>query len=252
MRAGVRVKMKTFVAIDDTDSINEGSTGESANQIIKLIKKNHWGSCQGLTRHQLLLHPDIAYTSHNSSMCFIANIESGCIELLIKEAGGFLERNSAPGSDPGLCIAVEEQIRDMDELISFGYEAKKRIITKEEAYELAKKLGVHLSEHGGTGLGVIGALAGVGLRMTNNDGRFQGRLELKASGTILSVREILSTSPTETVQSLEGYALGKDEVVQLGDKLKTVLLNGKRVLLVYHQEESDVWKTCTNAQLEKY
>lgn len=244
--------MRIFVAIDDTDSIDEGSTGESANQIIKLIEKNHWGSCQGLTRHQLLLHPDIAYTSHNSSMCFVTDIEAIYLELLIEEASSFLERESAPGSDPGLCVAVEERVQDLEGLMRFGYETKKRIITKEEAYELARKLGVHLSEHGGTGLGVIGALAGIGLRMTNNDGRFQGKLKLKTPGAIISVAEILSSSPTESVQSLTGYVLGEEEEVRLGVKLKTVLLNGKRTFLVYRQEGRSEWETCTNAQLEDY
>ncbi|SPF45599.1 conserved hypothetical protein [Candidatus Desulfosporosinus infrequens] len=244
--------MKIYVAIDDTDNINEGATGDSANQIIKLIEKNHWGSCQGLTRHQLLLHPDIPYTSHNSSMCFIADIEAGYLELLIEEASGFLERESAPGSDPGLCVAVEEQVKNLASLIHFGYETKNRVITKEEAYELAGKLGVHLSEHGGTGLGVIGALAGVGLRMTNNDGRFQGKLKLKMPGAIISVAEIISSSPTESVQSLTGHVLGENEEVRLGEKLKTVLLNGKRTFLVYRQEGRSEWETCTNAQLKDY
>jgi hypothetical protein len=245
--------MRIYVAIDDTDSIEEGSTGESANRIIRMIEKRQWGNCQGLTRHQLLLHPDIPYTSHNSAMCFTADIEADYLDLLIKEAGEFLELDSAPGSDPGLCIAVEGHIQDERKLINYGYEAKKRVITKEEAYQLAREIGVvHLSEHGGTGIGVIGALAGVGLRLTNNDGRFQGKLVLKAPGSTITVTEILSSGPTEIVQSLDSYALGEEEEVRLGDKLKTVLLNGKRTLLVYQQEGSTKWETCTRAQLEKY
>lgn len=244
--------MKIYVGIDDTDNIEQGATGETANQLIKLIEKNRWGSCQGLTRHQLLLHPDIAYTSHNSSMCFVAEIEAWYLERLILEASSFLELESAPGSDPGLCVVVEDQLRDVMDLICFGYETKKRVMIKEEAYDLAGKLGVHLSEHGGTGLGVIGALAGVGLRMTNNDGRFQGKLKIKTPGATISVAEIISSSSTEIVQSLTGYVLGEDEGVLLGEKLKTVLLNGKRTFLVYRQAGRAEWETCTNAQLEKY
>ncbi len=136
----------------------------------------------------------------------------------------------------------------MGKLIAYGYEAKKRIVTKEEAHSLARKLGVHLSEHGGTGLGVIGALAGVGLRMTNNDGRFQGKLKLKKHGATISVAEIKSSGLVERVRSLEGYILQEHEEVRLGEKLKTVLLDGMRNLLVYRRE----WETCTNAHLEDY
>lgn len=244
--------MKIYVGIDDTDSIDQGATGQSANQLIKLIENKQWGRCEGLTRHQLLLHPDIPYTSHNSSMCFPADIEAAYLNPLIEEAGKFLERDSAPGSDPGLCVVVAEQLQDADSLIAYGYETKKRIVTKEEAYGLARKLGVHLSEHGGTGIGVIGALAGVGLRMTNNDGRFQGKLKLKMPGATMSVAEVKSSSSVEKVQSLAGYILHDDEELRLGKKLKTVLLDGKRTLLVYHPEGKLEWETCTNAHLEDY
>lgn len=244
--------MKIYVGIDDTDSIDQGATGESANQLIKLIEERRWGSCQGLTRHQLLLHPAIPYTSHNSSMCFTADLEAANLHSLIEEAGKFLEQNSAPGSDPGLCVAVEEQLERVEELIAYGYETKVRVMTKAEAYGLAGKLGVHLSEHGGAGIGVIGALAGVGLRMTNNDGRFQGKLKLKGPGATMSVAEIKSSSPVETVQSLAGRILRDDEELRLGKKLKTVLLNGKRTLLVYRPEGEPGWETCTNTHLEDY
>ena len=66
--------MRVFIGIDDTDSLEMGATGRSANQLRKLIEDKGWGETQAVTRHQLLLHPDIPYTSHNSSMCFIAEI----------------------------------------------------------------------------------------------------------------------------------------------------------------------------------
>lgn len=244
--------MKIYVGIDDTDNIEQGATGKSANQLMRIIEEQSWGKCRWLTRHQLLLHPDIAYTSHNSSMCFTADIEAVYLNSLIEEAGKFLERDSAPGADPGLCVVTAEQLQGAEELIAYGYETKKRIVTKEEAYGLAKKLRIHLSEHGGTGLGVIGALAGVGLRLTNNDGRFQGRLKIKKPGATISVAEIKSSSPVDRVQSVDGYVLQEDEEVRLGEKLKTVLLDGMRNLLVYRRENNLEWETCTNAHLENY
>lgn len=243
--------MKLYIGIDDTDSIEQGATGESAKQMMKMIE-NNWGECRGLTRHQLFLHPDIAYTSHNSSMCFIADVEAIYIKELIKEAGRFLETYSAPGSDPGLCVAVEEYLCDNSRLIAFGYDTKKKIMDKCAAYNLAGKLDIHLSEHGGTGDGIIGALAAVGLRMTDNDGRFQGRLNLKYPGAIMTVEEIISNSPTETVCSIDSYQLKSDEKVVLGNKLKTVLLDGKCTLLVYRREGSSIWETCTNVHIEAY
>jgi hypothetical protein len=49
--------------------------------------------------------------------------------------------------------------------MEFGINAKQTIFDKGAAYDLARSLDVHLSEHGGTeGGGVIGALAATGLR----------------------------------------------------------------------------------------
>ncbi|MGI5879545.1 MAG: hypothetical protein ACOX6L_02970 [Syntrophomonadaceae bacterium] len=248
--------MKIYIAIDDTDNLEIGATGQTANDLIKMIENNQWGNCQAVTRHQLLLHPDIPYTSHNSSMCFIAEIKPEYLNDLIAEAGNLLQRESAPGSDPGLCIVIEEQVLvrgQMHILVEFGYKVKEKVITKQEAYDLARQIDVHLSEHGGNGLGVIGALAAVGLRMTNNDGRFQGRLKLEAPEGLISVAGIKSNSQVERVQSLDGYLLQDDEQVRLGEKLKTVLLEGKRTLLVYSEgNDKSEWKTCTNTQLKDY
>ena len=61
--------MEIYVAIDDTDSLEFGATGQSANELRRLIEDKGWGKSEAVTRHQLLLHPDIPYTSHNSSMC---------------------------------------------------------------------------------------------------------------------------------------------------------------------------------------
>lgn len=242
--------MKIFVAIDDTDSLEMGSTGRSANELRKLIKDKGWGETQPVTRHQLLLHPDIPYTSHNSAMCFIADIcEESCAEF-ITAAGDFLQTTSAPGSDPGLCVAIDEQIQEAELLMRFGFKAKEEILNKEEAYYTAKKCNIHLSEHGGNGDGVIGALAGIALRMSGNDGRFQGRTELKEPGEIMAIGDVLTQTDIDEVQSIDGELLDADATVILGEKIKSVLLDGKKKLLVYR--EADGWHTCNNKQLRAY
>ena len=44
-----------------------------------------------------------------------------------------------------------------------GRDAKQRVFSKGEAYRVAADLGIHLSEHSSTGIGVIEALAGSSL-----------------------------------------------------------------------------------------
>jgi hypothetical protein len=172
------------------------------------------------------------------------------LDEFINYAAHFLQTTSAPGSDPGLCVAVDHLIRDTAQLIRFGYRAKTELLCKEEAYRTAENCGIHLSEHGGTGQGIIGALAGIALRITGNDGRFQGKTKLKETGENMNVGEITNNTEIEEVQSIDGHILFGNETIIIGDKIKTVLLDGKRKLLVYR--ENNAWYTCNNKHLEKY
>ncbi|MDD4626317.1 MAG: hypothetical protein PHP87_04430 [Syntrophomonas sp.] len=246
--------MKILVAIDDTDNIDSRGTGELADLLSNYLEEKGWGKGGAVTRHQLLIHPDIPYTSHNSSMCFGAEIEASYLAAYTEFAERFLEKESAEGSDPGLCVAEIEQMFFPDELIAFGYRAKQVVLTKSDAYELAKKMDIHLSEHGGSGQGVIGALAGVALRLTANDGRFRGKLKVKAREDLLSVREIKKQTPVTVVRSLDGtLILGDNTIIRIGEKLKAVLLEGQCTLLVFPTGMNDpAWQSCTTSQLRKY
>jgi len=140
-------------------------------------------------------------------------------------------------------------------LVEFGYRAKKSVLSMEDAHRVAEESGVHLSGHGGTRQGVIGALAGVGLRLGGNDGRMRGSLEIPNSQGVASVREILTHPQVDAVRTLQGVSLNGDVRVRFVDKVKTVLLGGKLVLLVTSDEASDsgvFWKTCTRQQLKAY
>lgn len=247
--------MRVLICIDDTDNLDSKGTGELAEEIAQTIEKKRWGTARGVTRHQLLVHSDIPYTSHNSAMCFESNLDdSKYLNSLIEYASDFLKRESAEGSDPGLCVAVPEQIENQDSLIAFGQRAKQAVLTKGEAYELADRLGVHLSEHGGTGQGVIGALAGTGLRLSGNDGRFKGKLKIPAEGGVITVGDILNHPGVDVVKSLDGQVLKDNDTIKLGEKVKTVLLEGLSVLLVYKDNDAadGIWHTCTKQQLRKY
>jgi len=247
--------MRILVSIDDTDNIDSRGTGELAAMIAGELERNGWGSSSYVTRHQLLVHPDIPYTSHNSAMCFAAEIDESDLPRIIDHASAFLARESAIGSDPGLCVAAVDRLTDPKGLQQFGIKAKQQVLTKDEAYQVAGQGGIHLSEHGGTGQGVIGALAGAGLRLSGNDGRMRGQLRIDAPGAIISVAELCRLKEIDQVQTLDGRKLSGHELVCLGEKVKTVLLYGQSVLLVAaDQKEPDTrpWQTCTGQQLRNF
>jgi hypothetical protein len=188
-------------------------------------------------------------------MCFQARIDSGCLEQVISHAAGFLARESADGSDPGLCVAVIDHLTEPDELVKYGRSAKESVLTKESAYEFARKAKIHLSEHGGTGHGVIGALAGAGLRLGGNDGRLKGQLYIAEPGAIVSVAALVNRDDIDEVRSLDGVAVENRDMVRLGEKMKTVLLDGKAVLLVVATggaPDEARWQTCSRQQLKRY
>lgn len=247
--------MRLFICIDDTDNIEKGrGTGRLAQEIKEHIEEMFWGSVSRITRHQLFLHEDIPYTSHNSSMCFIVDtveysyerIKDYCIEFLIRE--------QAEGSDPGLCIVKYNDAIDYGELMDYGFETKFMIKTKKEAYVLAEKNGYHLSEHGGTGLGIIGALAGVGLRMSGNDGEFKGRLDFIGDRDSLKpyyrAEELLQYKEIEgIVTGCTKDIVGKGQVI-IGGKTKTVLVNGRSVLLV--KALGDGYKALSKKEIREF
>ncbi|MRR36233.1 hypothetical protein EG829_16470 [bacterium] len=247
--------MKVYICIDDTDNLESRGTGHLASMLGDEIEKRGWGKSGFITRHQLFVHPDVPYTSHNSAMCFVADMGEQHIEPLIRHASVFLEKQSAPGSDPGLCVAVPVRLPAAEEIVDYGQRAKRQLITKTEAYALAGKHGIHLSEHGGTGGGVIGALAGVGLRISGNDGRVKGKLVIKTEHGVVSVGEILSQGHVDRVRSIGGEEISRDELIRLGEKVKAVFLDSLSVLLVV-PEKGPVngvrWQTIPRQELNGY
>lgn len=247
--------MNILLSIDDTDNLESRGTGELASLLAAQIEQQGWGRSCYVTRHQLLVHPDIPYTSHNSAMCFSAEIQPEALTPLLDHARGFLATESAVGSDPGLCVVVIDAMPETGALIDYGHRAKLEVLTKEDAYALAGRLGIHLSEHGGTGQGVIGALAGAGLRLGGNDGRIKGKLTFSDAAEVVSVQQLLSHPWVDCVRTRSGEIPKVTDLVRLADKVKTVLLEGLSVLLIcanHGDRESARWQTLSRKELKAY
>lgn len=242
--------MKFIIAIDDTDNLESFSTGIIAEKLALKMEKELSYKCTPVVRHQLFLDERIRYTSHNSSMSFITDGEG--FEKIIKLATKFLEENHAPESDPGLCVVAVDKLLSKDKLIDFGFKAKNHLVNMEEAYEIANKTGVHLSSHGGTGEGVIGALAGAALRLSGKDGKFRGTINIGANSEEMSVKTLLTHSRIDEVQDIQGNVIGIDEYIQIKDRIKTIYKNGISVLLVKKEKisENEVWSNYSIEELK--
>ncbi|MEN6330938.1 MAG: hypothetical protein ABFD57_03000 [Smithella sp.] len=161
--------MRVYIGFDDTDILNSDfGTGKLARRYERLIPEE----CRvwGVIRQQLLVDPAIPYTSHNSSACVVVDCpDRSYIEVLKSAAISHIEAMSLLGSDPGLCLVSEED-PDLPALESFGLMCTAKIVVQNDARRAAGS--AHLSGHGGTNDGIIGAAAAVGLTSSGWSGRF--------------------------------------------------------------------------------
>lgn len=224
--------MTYLMAIDDTDMPDTRGTGHLVQELCGIIAENGWAVCSSISRHQLFVHDDVPYTSHNSAMCVEFRL-SGCTEaVLTAYVQSFLEKYHAKGSDPGLCITRMPDRTAAAKLMDFGFRAKTAVLTKSQACALAAETGVSLSEHGGDGQGVIGALAGIGLRLTGNDGRYRGWYHFGRPGDVVSVGDLCAHDFIESVVTPDGTVLHPEETLCIGSyQTKTVRLGYRQVLV---------------------
>jgi len=219
-----------FVGLDDTDNKNSRGTGFKSRQLGKLIEEQNLGEVQSISRHQLFVHSKIAYTSQNSSACLVVNTEN--IEGLKSLCIEYLKKVAEEGSDAGLCIAGADQIDAC--VLQWGNRAKKEVLRKEEAYEIAKRGSIFLEGYTGTKIGVIGALAAVGLRKGGNDGRniwLKGN-ELRDLGGVYSAEELKNIINVQAVITKEGKQIEDADRIEVGNWLRPSIKNNKNTVVV--------------------
>lgn len=225
--------MKLLIAIDDTDNLESIGTGRLSRMLAGYLFELGLIGQFTVTRHQFLVHPDIPYTSHNSSACIEAE-KKGCVDDVIAATKAFLLQNFHEGANPGLCVVNRSEFPQ--ELSIFGRKAQEKVLKIQDARELAERLGVFAWWHGETGQGCIGAVAGVGLRGTENDGRFidlEGIRDIKGT---MTVAEILRATPIHAVMSGSGEMLDALEVIDTLGWVRPELREGSPVLKVVKEK----------------
>ena len=223
------------IGIDDTDNLSSRGTGWLAQQLLAELADGGFGRCSGATRHQLLRDPRIPYTSHNSDAVLAWHSAPGVTpEALAEAVGAYLASHSASGSDPGLSVGVPARLDGAarERLAAFGRAAQSDVLTQADAWSLAAATGVHLSGHGGTQDGVIGALAGVGLHLTGEDGFFLWMPGTREVPDRLRAAELMAAIPVDAALDPDGNSPGPDDVVELGDWVRPVLRGSRAVLLL--------------------
>lgn len=234
--------MRAYIGFDDTDILGaEVGTGKLVRRFEAVLP----AGCRlwGVVRQQLLVDPRIPYTSHNSSACAVVDFGAPALrDELIERASAHIERESCVGSDPGLCLACEgdEALRD---LAALGLACTARIVSQEEAVRAAG--GAHLSGHGGTCDGIIGAAAAVGLTAQGWSGRFIEFGGLRDIPDLVRVADLAARRIR--VVSLDRDAVIPDEADEVDTRgwLRPRLWGGSVVLPVRKRAErlwENVWE----------
>jgi len=232
--------MHYYIGIDDTDNLESRGTGHRARQLGITLEEAGIARLICITRHQLLVHKDIPYTSHNSSACLLMECEPEKEKDLTAFSRDFLLRESAPGSDAGLCIASIIAINLAIE--NWGKNAKKIVLNKALAHELAQQNHIYLEGLTGEKIGVIGALAAVGLRHAGNDGRVLWLPFLRETEGIFSAAELKNRLCIDIITTKEGTTVSYDDKIIADGWLRPVMRNKAITLIVEKTEDHGQYK----------
>jgi tRNA(Ile2) C34 agmatinyltransferase TiaS len=222
-----------YIGIDDTDTLDSRGTGRLARNIATELSRKY--QIFGVTRHQLLVHPDIPFTSHNSCAAIHAEAQSTAMEEIFCTAKKLMLEDFIEGSDPGLAIAASSQITPG--AVAFGLDAKTIVVTQERARKVARNSKIHFAGLGGTNGGIIGAIAGVGLASLKNDGRFLLKGKNRELSGVRSISEVINAGIDE-VSTLQGETVNEGKV-QIPKNATPSFIQGKAVLFV--EQHEDYW-----------
>ena len=221
--------MRVYVGFDDTDVL-DGPYG--TGKLVRRFEGSLPDGCSlwGVVRQQLLVDDRIPYTSHNSSACAVVDVpDSSILQSLIARAIEHIERESSAGSDPGLCIALENDPL-LPRLIEIGRLCTAKVVTQQDVLKSAH--GMHLSGHGGSNDGIIGAAAAVGLTVSGWSGRFIEYGRLRDFPELVTVNELERSGIRVVSVDRDTMLPGYDDMVSTNGWLRPRLWGFKPVLPV--------------------
>jgi hypothetical protein len=219
--------MRAYVGFDDTDTIKaDRGTGKLARWFEHELPEG----CKvvGVVRQQLLVCDAIPYTSHNSSACVIVDMpDPSPLPALVERAVSHLERHALEGSDPGLCV-IREGDGALANLLAFGRRCTNTVVSQKEALRAVN--GAHLSGHGGTNDGIIGAAAAVGLTASGWHGRFIEFGALREFPGIVRVGDLEQAGLLVASMDRDARVPAPDEMVVTKGWLRPRLWGGRAVV----------------------
>jgi tRNA(Ile2) C34 agmatinyltransferase TiaS len=240
--------MKAYFGFDDTDTRDSiHGTGKLVRWFLKELPRGC--ECMGVVRQQLYVCNEIPYTSHNSAACMIIQIaDSELLEYVIECAVNHLEKHFIIGSDPGLCVATEFD-QSLNGLVDFGHMCTHAVTSQKQAIKAARS--VHLSGHGGTNEGIIGAAAAVGLTASGWSGRFIEYKNVRDYPETIKVFELRKNGIQVVSMDRDANAPAPDDLVFTNNWLRPRLL-GHRPILFVHPVDEGRWENIYSKRTKRH
>jgi hypothetical protein len=231
--------IRAYVGFDDTDTLDsDRGTGKLARWFQQELPEGC--TIWGVVRQQLLVHEDIPYTSHNSSACVVVEMpDLVFLDQIISRATRHLEHHALEGSDPGLCVTHEGN-PGLARLIAFSQKCTSQIVHQKDALKATNDM--HLSGHGGSNDGIIGAAAAVGLTAHGWSGRFIEFGKLRSLPEVVKVSELERRDILPVSLDRDGQVPAPGDLVCTKGWLRPRLW-GNRPVLPIVPKESGIWES---------
>ncbi len=222
--------MRFLIGLDDTDSPKGSSTGELALRLGLALQSADLGRLDSVTCHQLFISPQVASTTQNAAICLTLEADSSKSKEIEMTCRTFLLREYSSGSNAGYAFASWIQINF--DLVNWARLVKFQKVTRAQAIGQARASGISVAGLCGSGDGVIGALAAIGLRYRGEDGRFLWLPGLDEAVGTLTYSDLMSLVPFDRIENLRGRTPRPTDKIVLNQEFQAVLRDGRCVLLV--------------------
>lgn len=227
--------MYYLLGIDDTDSpVGDAShstgTPALAYTLAHLLESRSLARLVNISCHQLLQHPSIAHTSDNVCCCILLDTEDVKVREIDLVCREMLLRECAVNSNPGYALASWNQFDA--EVVLWGINAKTSIADRQDCVSLGRRCGIALAGIMGSGAGVIGALAAVGLRYEGSDGWIDwmpGLPGLQGTYTQMQLNQFIHF---DLIENDRHKRPALDDRIRINSPVRPLLKEGKIVLVV--------------------
>lgn len=229
-----------YLGIDDTGQPGKAGTKATALalglhlQTRKLVRLLH------VSAHTLLTVGEISNNRPTHAYCLTLEGEVQRLREIDMESRVYLMHNSAVGANPGFALASREQVNER--IINWGKASQSLSLERREALDLARSQGITAAGFNGSGIGVIGALAAVGLRSSGSDGWITWLPGLPDLKGVMTFSEILHISTFDYVKSLRGRIPDFRDRIHLGEQVMPLLYNDHTLLLLAPAPRSADWE----------